>query len=36
MRLLKLPPLMWWYGAVGAVLIIWSGVKIVLSPSSRR
>jgi hypothetical protein len=36
MRLFKLPPLMWWYGGLGAVLIIWSGFKIVFARPSKR
>lgn len=36
MRIFKLPLSMWWYGALGALLIIWSGFKIVLARPSRR
>lgn len=36
MRLLRLPLSMWIYGGIGAALIIWSGAKIILAPSSRR
>jgi hypothetical protein len=35
MRLSRLPFTMWLYGGIGAVLIIWSGVKIVLLPRRR-
>jgi virulence-associated protein VagC len=34
-RLLRLPPSMWFYGAVGAVLIIWSGARLILLPARR-
>lgn len=36
MRLLRLPLSMWFYGAVGAAMIIWSGAWLVLVPSRRR
>lgn len=35
MRLLRLPLSMWFYGAVGAVLIIWSGARLILMPNRR-
>ena len=36
MRLLRLPFSMWLYGGAGAALIIWSGIKLILTPSLRR
>jgi len=32
MRLLKLPPVIWFYGLLGAVLIIASGARLLLLP----
>ena len=36
MRLLRLPLSMWFYGAAGVALIIWSGLRLVVAPSRRR